>query len=115
MFIGKTRIVLVGIRESCKNDWKKAEYGSHVEEIDESCGRRRSNIMSLTVYIWDALNVNVKRTRILLANLEKCSNHEFLLQQLNRYQDGRGFTQKRSHGLTTWKHMPKSALRYVVN
>ena len=28
----KTRIMLVGVR----GGWKKAEYGSHVEEIDEA-------------------------------------------------------------------------------
>ena len=26
--------------------WKKAEYGSHVEEIDETCGSWRTNIVS---------------------------------------------------------------------
>ena len=33
-----TRIVLIGIREcDIKNVWKKAEYGSHVEEMVETC------------------------------------------------------------------------------
>ena len=29
-----------------KFDWKKAEYGSHVKEIDETCGSRRTDIIS---------------------------------------------------------------------
>ena len=31
----KTQIILVGIRGRHQNGWKKAEYGSHVEEIDD--------------------------------------------------------------------------------
>ena len=33
------------------------------------------------VYIWDALNVNANRTKLLLTNTETCSNHEVLLGQ----------------------------------
>ena len=29
-----------------QSGWKKAKYGSHVEEIDEKCGSRRANIIS---------------------------------------------------------------------
>ena len=53
--------------------------------------------------------MNVNRTRILLINTEKCSNHEFLRPRLKNYQDGRNITQKLSHGLTTCKDMLKSA------
>ena len=38
----------------------------------------------LSICNWDALNVNVKWTRMLLINTEKCSNHEFLLPQLEK-------------------------------
>ena len=30
----ETRIVLIGV-DDIKNDWQKAAYGSHVEEMDE--------------------------------------------------------------------------------
>ena len=40
--------------------------------------------VSLSICNWDALNVNVKWTRMLLINTEKCSNHEFLLPQLEK-------------------------------
>ena len=33
----KTRIILLGVRGWHQNDWKAAEYGSHVEELDEIC------------------------------------------------------------------------------
>ena len=36
----------------------------------------------LITYIWDALNVNVNRTKLLSMDTEICSNHEFLLEQL---------------------------------
>ena len=42
----KTRIILVGIRGWHQNDMKKAEYGSHVEEFDETCGSCTTNIIS---------------------------------------------------------------------
>ena len=34
--------------------------------------------------IWDVLNVNVKRMRASMSPKEKCSTHEFLLQQLKK-------------------------------
>ena len=58
----KTRIVLVGIRGRHKHGWKTAESGSHVKEIVEKCGSGRTNF---TTKIWDALNVNVNRTKTL--------------------------------------------------
>ena len=93
---------------------EEAEYGSHVEEI-ETFGFLEKQHHSLTMYTWDALNLNVKRTRVLLTNTVKCSNHDFLLQQLKSDQGGRHLTQRRSHGLTTWKAMLKSAARHIVN
>ena len=78
----KTRIILIGSR------------GWHKHWLEESrkrllCGRNEWNLWIsenqhhfLTTKIWDVLNVNVKRTRVLLANKEKCSTHESLLQQL---------------------------------
>ena len=58
---------------------KKAEYGSHVEEIDEASWLISENQHHfLATCIWDVVNVIANRTRILLRNEKRCSNHEFL-------------------------------------
>ena len=64
----------------------------------------------LTMFIWDALNVNVKGTRTLWTKKEKFWNDEFLLQQLKSYS-----TQKLSRDLTIWRDMLKNALKDVVS
>ena len=56
----------------------------------------------LAMKTWDALNVNVKRMRVLLANNEKFSYHEFLRPQLKNCQGGRNLTQKLSRGHIVW-------------
>ena len=98
-----------------KNDFKKTEFSL-------PSGRNGWNLLILeiqhhflTTYTWDALNVNANRTRSLLTNTEKCSNHEFLLEQLRHCQGGRILTQKLSRGSTKWKDMRKSALRGTSN
>ena len=45
---------------------------------------------------------------------DKCSNHEFLLEQLKNYQGRRSFTQRRFRGPTTWKDMLENASRDTV-
>ena len=55
------------------------------------------------------------REKLSLPNTEKCSNHEFLLEQVKNYQSGRDLTQKLPRGPTTWKDMLKNALRDIVN
>ena len=52
-----------------------------------------------------ALNVNANRTKQLQTSTEKCSNHEFLQEELQIFQCGRNLTQKLSRGPTTWKDM----------
>ena len=42
----KTRIVLIGRRGWHQNGWKEAKSEPYVEEIDETCGSWRTNIMS---------------------------------------------------------------------
>ena len=45
----KTRIIHIGIRgwyQNGQNGWNEAEHGSHVEEIDETCGPWRTNVVS---------------------------------------------------------------------
>ena len=56
----------------------------------------------------DALNVNASRSTLFLKSTEKCSNHEFLLEQLE-------ITQRRVRGPTVWKDMLKNALRDIAN
>ena len=56
----------------------------------------------LTTCTWDALNVNANRTRISLRNIQRCSNHIFLLEQRKNDWDGRNFTEHRLRGPTTW-------------
>ena len=36
MCSSKIGIILIGIRGCHQNSWKEAEYGSHVEELDEN-------------------------------------------------------------------------------
>ena len=45
-FPSKTKTVLMGVREWYENGWRKARYGSHVEEIDETGRSWRTNIIS---------------------------------------------------------------------
>ena len=49
------------------DDWTEAEYGSHVEEIDEEMLTWTNQHQLSTMYSWDALNVNVNRTKLLLS------------------------------------------------
>ena len=42
----EAKIVLVSKRGWYQNGWKEVEYGSHVEEMDDKCGHRRTHIIS---------------------------------------------------------------------
>ena len=75
--------------------WEEAEYGSHVEEIDEKCRCWQTDSISSTMCIWDAHNVNANRTKLLLNNTRRCLNHVFLLKQLKNYQVGK--TWRKNH------------------
>ena len=50
------------------------------------------------MYIWDVLNVNANRMKLLLRNTQRCLNHVFLLEQLKNYQGGKCLTQRQSLG-----------------
>ena len=78
---------------------KEAEYGSHVEEFDETCR-----------YLGCTHTLNANRT--VIDEHGKCSNYEFLLELL---VNCRNLTQKLSHGHAIWKDMRKSALRGSVS
>ena len=100
-------IKMAGRRQKMAPMWRK---------LTKKCGPGRTNIIFLITYIWDAFNVNVNRTKTFLIDIEKCSNHEFLLPQPKKnFQDGRNLKQKRLRGLTIWKDMLKSALREIAN
>ena len=75
--------------DDIKNEWKEAEYGSHVEEIDEKMLILTNQLHFLITCIWDVLNVNANRTKSILNIIQKCLNHVFLLEQLKNYQGGK--------------------------
>ena len=62
----------------------------------------------LTMCIWDALNANASRTKLLLRN-------EFCLEQLNKCLGVRNLTQQQSRGHTMWKDMLESASKGIWN
>ena len=66
------------------------------------------------VYLGYAIIANGNRTKVLLMNTEKCSNHESLPEQLKSYVAGRNVTRTRSLGLTTWEDMRRDALRGIA-
>ena len=111
----KTRMILIGTRGWYHNGWNEAR-------IWLPCGRNWWRMLVLTNQLhfmitnfWDAVNVNASRTKSLLMNTGKCSNHEFLLKQLKIYHCGRNLAQKLSRGPMTWKVMWKSALKDIVS
>ena len=67
---------MVGRKQNMAPMWKKlmnlVEFGEPTSFPDH-------------VYVVDVLNVSANRTKLLLTSTEKCSNHEFLLQQLKNY------------------------------
>ena len=65
--------------------------------------------------MWMQSTLNVSRTKLSLMSPEKCSNYEFLEEQLKNYQDGRNLTQKQWRGPTTWKDMLENALSDTAN
>ena len=69
-----------------------------LEEIDEAGRPWRTSIIFMTTCIWDVLNVNAHRTRILLRTIQRCLNHVFLLEQLKNYLGGTKLAPKQSLG-----------------
>ena len=61
---------------------------------------------------WDALNVNANRTKVLLMNTKRCSNHESLLEQLKNDLTGRNHTRKQSLGRNMEGHAKKCVGRH---
>ena len=87
-----TSTILISICRWHQNDWKETEYGSHSEEIDETCWSWWTNIISWPRVFGMLLNVNANRMKLLLSNAKKCLNHVFLLEQLKNYQGGPNLT-----------------------
>ena len=71
----------IGLRGWHQNGWKKAEYGSHVEEIDEAGWLLRADIIPwLRVFGMHSTWIRIER--VYYWGIQKCSNHDFLLEQL---------------------------------
>ena len=85
----KQQLFLSVYVDDIKNEWKEAEYGSHVEEIDEERWFSWTNIISWSRVFKGLLNVNADQMKLLLRSTKKCLNHVFLLGQLKIYQDGK--------------------------
>ena len=81
-----------------------------MEEFDEKPWILTNRLHFLVTYIWDAFNVNVNRTKLLSRSAEKCSNHEFLLEQRKNYWCGQNLTQRRLHNMEG--HARKCVERY---
>ena len=62
---------------------------SHVEEIHKNWSCLENHF---PITFWDVLNVNANRIRLSVMSTEKCSNHEFLLEQPKNCHGG-----KKSH------------------
>ena len=69
----------------------------------------------LIMKIWDALNVNVNRTKTLSINVEKMFESRISVTAIGNHQSERNLTQKLSRGPTTRKDMRTSAWRGIAN
>ena len=76
----ETRLICVRKCGWHQDGWKGADYGSHVEEFDGKMWMTTPH-HSLTVCIWDALNVNANRMKQFLNNKRRCLSPVFLLEQ----------------------------------
>ena len=68
--------------------------GSHVEENGDECWSWRTNFISRPRIFGMHSTWMQAGTKSLLINTEKCSNQEFLLEQLEDYHGGKNLTQK---------------------
>ena len=70
----------------------------------------------MTNYNCDVHNVNAKRNESIVVDFKKCSNHQFLLEQLKTYLDGeKPHAQTVAWSYDTWKGMRKFSLKDVVS
>ena len=75
--------------DDIKNVWKEAEYGSHVEEIDEQFW-----ILTTTSFLDHEHSGNANRMKQLLNSMRRCLNRVFLLKQTKNCPDGKNLKQK---------------------
>ena len=106
-----TTIILVGFRGWHQNCWKKTEYGSHVQEIAETSGSWRTNIISSPrkygMYLaWMQTERNYYR-RV----QEKCSNH-VSTEKLPGWEKPQAKTVAWSHDM---EGHAKSAIKDIVS
>ena len=108
--------LFIGNKEySCQCTWMTSKWLGE-SRTWHPCGRSWWDLWTsanqhrfLTMYTWDARDVNVNRTTTLSTNTGKCPSYEFLQQPMKNLQGGRNFTQKRSRG-PTWKDMRKKCV-----
>ena len=74
-----------------------------------------NQIHFLITYTWGVLHVNANRMKFSLNSIQRCLNHEFLLEQLKSYQVGKSLTQRPSRCPTAWKDMLENALSDTVS
>ena len=58
-----------------------------------------------TTNIWDALNVNASRMKLLLKNFQRCFESRISAGATEKLPVSENLTQNRSRGPTTWKDM----------
>ena len=98
-------IKMAGKKQSMAPMWGK---------IDEERCSWRTDPTSWSRTLGGAFYVNASRTKSLLMSTGKCSSHVFLLEQLKKLPGWENFMQRRWRGPTTWKDMPKNALRDIA-
>ena len=80
--------------DDIKIGWREADYGSHVEEVDENMLILMNPHHFLIPCIWGCTHRECKPNEVIIEERQRCSNREFLLEQLKNYQGGKNFTQK---------------------
>ena len=101
--------------DDIKMSRRKLNFRFHAEEMNEICWSWRISIISWPRILEMHSTWMQTERESLLTNTEKCSNHEFLLEQLRHCQGGGNLTQKLSRRSTKCKDTRKSALRGTPN
>ena len=92
--------------DDTKIGWKEAEFESHVEEIDETRWSWRTNLIT---YLWDALNVNANRMKLLLKKMNEDNgntyarwNWKIIKRETVTQKQWRGPTHGRTNSKIRW-------------
>ena len=86
-----------------QSGWKKREYGSHVEEIDETCGSWRTNVISWP-RIFGMYSTWMQTNENNIAEYRKMFESWISAGAIEKLPEReRNFTQEQSPGHTIWK------------